>query len=614
MKRMRLLALLLALSVLLGVPAQAAEPILPQQEHQAVSMAELETLTFDMEAFRDLCGELESLCADRANYDQVEALLQELREAYLRMDTELTLCSLNSSKHAADEAAQAEYLSKLDQSYDVDGLMEDTVQAVLAGPCSRAVDQNDMVLSMFTWESAPMTDQEEQLYLEEQTLVDQYYSACQDASARYSDLGEIYVALVENRKRQAAMYGYEDYAQLADDYFFYRDYDREEIAAFSQAVKAYIVPLVAELEEEMVPYANRGDYDIRYSTEELLAMLRQGLETISGELLPTADYMTEFGYYDIDWSPDKIDGAYTTILTSPNAPYLLMQPEDGPWDFSSLVHEFGHYNAYFCSENVFMVNIDLSEIHSQGLELLMTRAYGDLFGEQAQAMELDTIWYVLSSLTDGCMMDELERYAYLEPDLTVEKLDRKYMELLKDYGYWDAADPAQESDEWVLTAHLYSDPLYYISYAVSAAGAFDIWERSLSDWDGAVETYLRLVALGEGGDFFDSLRRVGMENPISRDSVASLASLVRQEFGLAAAEPAVLEPETEPETELVWEPAEKQPNAPLEWSGGEGDDAAAEDALPLRTLVLAAQGLRLGGGIIVLMVVLVKRRKEKKRL
>ena len=126
--------------------------------------------------------------------------------------------------------------------------------------------------------------------------------------------------------------------------------------------------------------------------------------------------------------------------------------------------------------------------------------------------------------------------------------------------------------------------------------------------------HVRTVALGEGGDFFDSLRRVGMENPISRDSVASLASLVRQEFGLAAAEPAVLEPETEPETELVWEPAEKQPNAPLEWSGGEGDDAAAEDVLPLRTLVLAAQGLRLGGGIIVLMVVLVKRRKEKKRL
>lgn len=601
MKRLRIPALLLALAMLLCVPTRGAEPILPQREHQAVSMAELETRTFDMEEFQALCGQLQELCADGANYDRVAALLQTLRQAYLRMDTELTLWSLNSSRHAADEGVQAEYLSRLEQSYDVDSLMGDTVQAVLAGPCGQAVDQSDMVFSLFAWESAPLTEEEERLYLEEQTLVDQYFSACQDASVRYGDLAEIYVALVENRKRQAALYGYGDYARLADDYFYCRDYDRQEIAEFSEAVKTCIVPLAAELEAEMEEYANRGDYDVRYSTEELLAMLQQGLEAVSGELLPAADYMTEFGYYDIDYSPEKTDGAYTTILTEPNAPYLLMQPEDGPWDFSSLVHEFGHYNAYFCSENVYMTNIDLSEIHSQGLELLMTRAYGGLFGERAQAMELDTIWYVLTSLVDGCMMDELERYAYTEQDLTVEKLNRKYMALMKDYGYWDAADPAQEGYDWVLTSHLYSDPLYYISYAVSAAGAFEIWEQSLSDWDGAVEMYLRLVALGESGGFFDTLRRVGMENPISRDSVASLASLARREFGLAAGAGPEAEPANEPEPE--------QSDVPVEGPGG-----PAEDALPLGTLVLAVPGLRLGGGIVVLMVVLVKGRKEKKKL
>ena len=45
MKRLRILGLLLVLVMLLDGTARAAEPILPQQEHQAVSMAELETLT-----------------------------------------------------------------------------------------------------------------------------------------------------------------------------------------------------------------------------------------------------------------------------------------------------------------------------------------------------------------------------------------------------------------------------------------------------------------------------------------------------------------------------------------------------------------------------------------
>lgn len=659
MKRIRGIALLLALTVLLGTPVRAAEPILPQQAHMEISMAELETQTFDMDAFQELCDAIMEQCTEMDNLDSVTALVQDLRRSYLLMDTELTLCSLNSSKHAADAGAQAEYLAKLDQSYQVDRLMGKTVVAVAASPCIRAVDQNDPVFYQFLWEMESVTEEEQQLYLEEQTLVDQYYTdsqgpftaqidgrdyteaeaydaylqgdlsweqydqaALEIAMDQNAALADTYVALVENRTRQAELYDCKDYALMADVMVYDRDYSRGEITAFSQAVKTYIVPMTLALETNMQHYAYWGGYDVSYSTEELLAMLRQGLAGISGELLGAVDYMTEYGYYDIDPSPDKAEGAYTTILTYPNAPFLLMQPEDGPWDLSTLVHEFGHYNAFFCSDNVYAANYDLSEIHSQGLELLMTHEYDALFGDQAEAMELYTLYSILTSLVDGCMMDELERYAYSQADLTVEQLNRKYMELMKDYGYRDREDPAEEGYSWVLTSHLFSHPLYYISYAVSAAGAFALWEQSLTDWDGAVETYLRLVAQGETGDFFPTLQRVGMGNPISPASVEALNALVRQELELEDGETVSgteLEkiPGTDADLDQFLTAAEQiQKNAQALLGQSETDREKTEKPgtdFSIRTLVLVGVGLLVTVDVVVLAVILTIRRKEKRK-
>lgn len=641
MKRIRAAALLLALAVLWTQPVQAAEPILPQQTHLELSMAELEQVTFDIGAFQALCQEIQSQCTQRDNLDQVAALLRELRDSYLKMDTALTLCGLHSTQNAADGAVQAAYLEKLEESYQVEASMNQTVVTVMTSPCNGAVDHQDPVIAYFKMGQPTMTAQEQQLYLEEQTLVDQYYTASQGTFTAQIDgsdytepeaydaylqghltweeydqaalsiamdqndaLADIYLALVENRRAQAALYDSEDFGLVADAMLYDRDYTRGEIAAFSGAVKTYIVPLVQELDAKMSDYAYRGDYDVSYTTEELLAMLRQGLTGISEELLDAADYMTEYGYYDIDPSPSKSEGAYTTLLSYPNAPFLMMQPENGPWDLSTLAHEFGHYNAFFCQGNAYVANYDLSEIHSQGLELLMTREYPALFGDRAEAMELYTIYAILTSLVDGCMMDELERYAYTQEDLTVEQLNRKYMDLMKDYGYREPDDPAEEGYSWVLTGHLFSNPLYYISYAVSAAGAFALWEQSRTDWDGAVETYLRLVALGEAGDFFPTLHRVGMDNPITPANVEALAVQVRQALDL----------DQSGETASVAQAIQERAQALLGQTESQeaGSAPAPKDLSPFKTPILVGVGLLVAADVVVLVVVLAIRRKEKR--
>ena len=590
----RISALTLILALLLS---SVSAGILPEQDHMALAYGELAQMTFDYDAFSALCDRLEAAAAD-GDRDAVSSLLEEVRSQYLLQDSLLTVASIQADQDVTDRAARERYLDRMDESYDVDDRIDAAVSAVLDSPCSDLVDREDMVFSMFLYPAEPMKNEERALYAREQELMDDYDGAAKGpftctiggntyteaelwdaymdwkitdeeydqglldlAKAENEALGPIYLELLENRRTQAEYYRESDYADMMDRYYFYRDYDGKDIAAFVAAVKEEIVPLTVALSEQVDECMESGAYETVFTEEELLSHLRAGLRTVSPELIPALDYMETYGYYDIAYAPAKAAGAYTVSFPYAGAPFLLMQPEESDYDFTSLVHEFGHYNAFFCSENPLAYNIDLSEIHSQALELLMLPHYDQVFGNDAEAERLYTIYAILTSLVDGCMMDELERYAYSE-NPTLDQLNEKYMELLREYGYRELSDPETRAYGWVMTSHLFTQPLYYISYAVSAAAALELWERSLTGREGAVTDYLELVALGETEDFYRTLSRAGLSDPMSRDRLQAIAAAAKRETAPSvsqAEEPEsagsdVIEPQSTPEPQEIPEP------------------------------------------------------------
>ena len=410
-------------------------------------------------------------------------------------------------------------------------------------------------------------------------------------------MAPIYVELVKNRRAQADYYGEADYSAMQDRYTYSRDYDAEDIAAFSRTVKEEIVPLTQALSQKVSDYAAEGAYDTVFTEETLLDALRDGLSSVSPELLPALNYMETYGYYDIAESPTKASVAYTDIFVYAGAPFLLMQPEGSDYDFTSIVHEFGHYNAFYCSDDPLAYSIDLSEIHSQGLELLMLPHYESVFGRDADAERLYTVYAILTSLVDGCMMNELERYAYSLAEPTVELLNEKYMDLLKDYGYRDRDDPETMAYDWVLTSHLFSEPLYYISYGVSAAAALEIWERSLTDREGAVKTYLELVALGETGEVYKTLSRAGLSDPMNESRIREIAAAAKRETALPSS------PQGEVESAGSDMGSFRVPEASAPALAGSEAPAPVRAGIPLGWVVLIALGcylLGVGGAVLVL--------------
>ena len=561
----RLISLLLLMALLSG-QVLAAESVLPEREHREMTFGQLEELHFDEDDFRDACSALTE-AAERGDRQESSRLLEEVRQQYLILQTEFQVADIHTTLDVTDEAAADRYTQLLLRAYDVDEQMGQVIPAVLDSPCGDLVDRKDMVFCQFLEPVDGLTDEEEENYTREQELIDAYFYASgetcsveiggrvydeselydawldgtlsdQDYEAgdreiqrqRNDALAGYYVDLVALRKEQAGWYDYDDYAQFCDENIYYRDYTQAEIQRLREAVKREIVPVENLLSEQISDYADAGEYQAGFTVEELRRNLRKGVERISPELTEALDYMERNQLCDMDYSDVKADMAYTVVLPYSGGPFLVMQPYlddvNGDLDLSTVIHEFGHYNAYYTAEDLLAYNLDLSEIHSQGLELLMLEEYGEFYGEYADAERVYSVCNLLDSLVQGCMIDELERWAYSQENLTAEAMNREYMTLLKAYGYRDPEDPETMAYDWVTISHMFESPLYYLSYAVSAAGAFSIWEQSLTDRPGAIDTYLRLVALGEGDDFFRTLRQVEIENPISPDHMEKLADTV----------------------------------------------------------------------------------------
>ena len=106
-----------------------------------------------------------------------------------------------------------------------------------------------------------------------------------------------------------------------------------------------------------------------YSGDTAIDMIQPYIGQMSSELAEALDYMVDHQMYDLAYSDGKQGVGFTTMLYSYGAPFMFNQPTGSFYDFSTLVHELGHYNNYYWDGtdwNDAADNIDTSEVHSRG--------------------------------------------------------------------------------------------------------------------------------------------------------------------------------------------------------------------------------------------------------
>ncbi|MBQ2893942.1 MAG: hypothetical protein IJE92_00325, partial [Clostridia bacterium] len=320
---------------------------------------------------------------------------------------------------------------------------------------------------------------------------------------------------VANNNAMAKIKGYDNYMEYAYKEIYGREYTPEQSAVYFGYLKQYIAPLYSQyyslynqynksitskhqtIYEEFAQKSFFDSISANHSINDFFETIKtvdkEGNETSYGdifnELMKNQNYFT--GTYD---------GAYMWYVRSLETPILFFGPSGG----NTVVHEFGHYCNELKNYN-YSQSFDLSETHSQGLEILYlswlkdNEKYLDYISESAfnlyRAYQLyNNIWITCIAAS----VDAFERAVYTntydgasagkfleDGKITKEEYDPLFEEILTDAGvgtlyksYWRMVTIRSAG--------------YYISYSVSMCGSLQLASDG-TNYDKMVESYLKLV-------------------------------------------------------------------------------------------------------------------------
>lgn len=336
---------------------------------------------------------------------------------------------------------------------------------------------------------------------------------------------EIYIPLVEIRRQIAKEYGYDNVAEYYYKEVFTRDFSPEEALIFHKNVKEYIAPVSSSLPSI--------SFDAVIESETVLPSIAKILPLISHELSEIFDKMNENGLCILkDDITKSFDGGYTTGINIYNRPLIYNAIYGNYRSISDTVHEFGHYCDYYlnaiyspCYNDMCY---DISEVSSTGLEALFYDYYDQII-ENCNDEKAHFIGFLLSSVADGCYMDEAQQKIYnYEGELTEDIINDIFAETAANYGKTD--DYYRYT--WAQVSHNFISPFYYISYATSSIAALEIWNVSQTEGkEKAAEIYLKILSDGsfEYG-YNESIKKNGLKGFADSDNLKNIAECVKKEI------------------------------------------------------------------------------------
>lgn len=376
-----------------------------------------------------------------------------------------------------------------------------------------------------TWTMEDILNDEELSYYDYLELYKKFYRQHAD------DVYPIFYEMFTLRQQIAHDCGYKNYAEYAYD-SYQRDYTLEDAQRLHELVKEYVSPLYVDIENE---YINDDDSDVMYNAlydlDDALTTIGRCAEDISPELKVVFDSLIHNGFSDIGSSKTRQSGAFSAYLPSLERPFLYFDWAGDVYDVGSLSHELGHcYNMYYHGTSGFNCPdfLDLYEVDSQGLEVLFMKYSDDIYGSDAQSADKIALSSMVYSLVTGCLNDEFQQEVYALDDITPEKLERIYTRLYKEYKMDDIYIGVE--GEWSTIPHTFLTPMYYISYAISAVPALELWEVSQRSYSKAYDMYNELHQRDQEVPFLSVLEQCGFSDPFDEDTIKALVKSVRMYY------------------------------------------------------------------------------------
>lgn len=301
-----------------------------------------------------------------------------------------------------------------------------------------------------------------------------------------------------------------------------RDYTAEDIMELADVVKDELIPASDEI-LKCIRKMDNG-MDILYDPVEFdnpFETIAEYAAELSPEISDAANKLLEDNEYSISDGDGSYNGSFTSYLPVSKKGTIYITDNKDYYSLLTPVHEFGHYYAQTYDHiptYLAATNLDIAEIQSQGFECIFTRFYDDIYGDQADAMLAAKSYDLVYAVTSGFGVGEFE-YTVLEnidlftPEDVVECWE-------------DMAADSMPGVELYMINHVFESPGYYISYAVSALAAFDIWKDCLSNPDKALEKYQKIAMISYNDRnyaFRSAIKEAGFSDVFSEKYIRELS-------------------------------------------------------------------------------------------
>lgn len=474
-------------------------------------------------------GETRELMADAENAGAVVAAVQELQQACDMACGLYSLGAVEYDRYYGSDLARSwydRYLEGYDVYCDLWYIVYDLIGDVLASPCGEAMRSAIPAYNVVDFSSDGGDFYGDERLLERIYDMEDAYLELLDEGASYAEKASLFEELAALRGRYARSAGYDNYLAYQYDYL-YVDGEPEDMADFHAAVKTYIPRLCALIEDEYAACESGSDlFRVSRSCAASAEAVRPYIEDMGDEVAAAYDYMYDHGFLLVeDAEGPGGAGNYTQVLPGIGVPVVYTEDVTGDfYDFGSVVHEFGHALSYFYHPADFYapeLPFDVGEVHSFGMEVMLSRSYPDLFpgGTDAQCAEVYLLDSLLCCIPLYSYFDELEYFIYTTPDVTAEQISARSGELLREYGI-----DYMDGDDWVDEAFpLISDSGYGICYAAPALAALRLWVNAQEDFDAALDDYLTFTALPFSLTFGGSFEAIGYADPRDPEAIRALA-------------------------------------------------------------------------------------------
>lgn len=470
--------------------------------------------------------------AEGSNFDKLVGHINTFNSICSRFQTNYYLAYIHYSIDMTDEywAEEYDFCSRLTPRIQasVDELMYALADSPLRGKLeadeffgSGYFDEYDGE-SLWTDEFLALKDRETELVNQYYTLASQVGGMDIQSETFYNTLGSkmeaVYVELVLVRKEMATEAGYDSYAEYAYDVTYQRDYTPAQAATLMVDIQHDLVPLYQKLfnvDLGIGMQASTEDQTFRY--------VQTMSQNMGGTIQSAFSTMESGGLYHISYGENKIGASFTAFLPDYRVPFVFVNPTMTTYDHLTFAHEFGHFCNYFANGGT-NNSIDVGEVFSQGLELLsLFYADGGKDLEKLKLADSLAVYVEQSFLADF----ESRVYQMNSTDLKVGNIRNLYAQVAKEYGLSGLVN----SQSYVNVTHLFTSPMYIISYVVSKDAAMQFYQLEKQQAGAGLNRYENNLASTQTG-FLAFLYEVKLESPFKEGHMEEIRELFEQALRL----------------------------------------------------------------------------------